>query len=323
MEEWLPYLHAVSNKLGLRHEKHLYDEKLVKFLMKKRKSDRVEDQVVILDIFNPILPHIFDLYEEKLRSKSDDEFDTNVIVKGMPTEDGMFYEKYFLPCCLFLMYQEWLKFNDCQGGDSMADLFTIGSGSATIYLIPEVHGLCLKCAPQVGGRFVCMNSSEISKFNEIVFKRQKNDNFMNRIMRNMHEYSNSSEDEMNCNPFDSDVDEISVGDRYQYNPFESSASDNDNNFNLDGFDCSHCFQSFPGEEFLSLHMKIFHSNKLIQPVFVSDGEELMKTFVHEESQTPKPNITGKSKPKQKAPKNDLPSSKQGTSNYKLRRRLNM
>ena len=60
-----------------------------------------------------------------------DEFQTENLFAGISIEDGSFYNNYFLPSCLFYIYQLWLKKADLGFEKMFNDLFTIGTGSAT------------------------------------------------------------------------------------------------------------------------------------------------------------------------------------------------
>ena len=42
--------------------------------------------------------------------------------------------------------------------------------------------------------------------------------------------------------------------------------------------CEFCHESFPSEDFVNLHVKIFHSVSKVTPVFVDEGEDLMTSF---------------------------------------------
>ena len=116
------------------------DKDLVMFLDKKRKSDVLRAKPAILEIFDSILPNIEELYKEKLCERdSEDEFQVDRICQGTKTEDGSFYVNYFLPSCILFMYQLWLE-SEVAKDDIFNDLFTIGAGSGTMDLFPEVTG---------------------------------------------------------------------------------------------------------------------------------------------------------------------------------------
>ena len=305
----------MSTKLGLRHDKSFLDGKLLTFLAKKRKSNSIGDQISVLEVFDSILPSIYNIYQEKLQSHSNDEFEFD-IVGELSSTDGTFYERYFMPCCIFFMYQEWLKENQFEEGNIYHDLFTQGSGSRTMNKIPEVHGLCLECAPNLGEAFGHMDKSEIHKFNSIVFRKQNDDRFCNQaIMKIMNDDEDISEEHsvVNVNPFDESDEHEDV---YHCNPFEFSDDENYENLFLDG--CEVCFQSFPSEEFVKLHMKIFHPNKKVQPVYVEEGEDLMSTFI-----APEDDINLKVSKVDSSKPRDKKSFKAKSSKYGLRRKLKM
>ena len=314
VEDWQQYLVDVKPKLGLRHDSSFLDGKLVTFLKKKRKSNDLGGKVMSLEIFNEIIPSIYNIYQDMLKDNIEDEFEQDV-AQGTPSLDLLFFENYFLPCCILFMYKEWLQKNEFEEGDIYENLFTIGSGSCSINLTPEVHGFCRECAPEVGAIYGSLKESEIKAFNTIVFRKQKNDKFFNQALRDMmNEDASSSEDVLHCNPFESS-EEL---DGYQCNPFESS-DENNESLDLDG--CDVCWQSFPSPEFVALHKKIFHSTKSVQPVYVEEAEELMTSFIVPDKNQ---KVNKKKIPlKSSASENDKNLSKERSSKYPLRRRLNM
>jgi hypothetical protein len=71
----------------------------VKFVDRKRKSDYLKKQLTNLEVFDCILPDIYDVEN---------------LFAGVSIEDGSFYNNYFLPSCLFYIYQSWLKKSDLE-----------------------------------------------------------------------------------------------------------------------------------------------------------------------------------------------------------------
>ena len=270
----------------LRHNKHLLDGHLVQFLDRKRLSNKITDQITIAGVFESILPKIHQLYVDKLEERDAvDEFQTENVAAGIPTIDGLFYEKYFLPSCLFYMYKEWLKQNDFEEVNMKNDLFVMGSGSMTYTLCPEVHGICTECASSVDLRFESFDESEIQGVNVAVFRMQKRDNFGNPAVIKIiagDSDSNGSSNMVCCNPFNSDSDdEMNKTEPFKCNPFDSS-SDSETEVNLDN--CDICYQSFPSEDYVRIHKKVFHNTKGVKAVFVEEADELMTSFVEEPSQ---------------------------------------
>ena len=89
-EEWLSYLPSVEKKVGLR-ENMSVNENLKTFLDDKRQSSNVQDQVNILEVFEPVVPDIEKMYKKKLEDRNNiEEFDTEKIANGMDIEDGVF-----------------------------------------------------------------------------------------------------------------------------------------------------------------------------------------------------------------------------------------
>ena len=270
----------MSSKLGVRQNKEFLDYDLVKFLDEKRQSESNADQLSILAVFETILPEIYKDYVDKLEQRdTKEEIEFGDFVEGVTAEDGSFYLRYFLPCCIFYIYQEWLKQTGLEEMNIFSELFNLGSGSCTMNLIPEVHGICTDCAPNLGVEFSFMNHFEIMKFNEIIFRKQRENSFrLPTIDDEGWDDEESNNDNVDCNPFESEDDsETHAG--YFCNPFESSDSESDEVINL--YACDFCTQSFPAEEFVQLHMKIFHSTKKVTPLFVDEGEDLMVSLVED------------------------------------------
>jgi hypothetical protein len=276
----------------LRHNKHLLDGHLVQFLDRKRLSSKITDQISISGVFESIFPKIRQLYLDKLEERDAvDEFQTENVAAGIPSIDGLFYEKYFLPSCLFYMYKEWLKHNNFEETNMKNDLFIIGSGSKTYTLYPEVHGICTGCVSSVDLRFESFDESGIKEVNVAVFRMQKRDDFGNPAVTDIlgDGDSNGSNNMVCCNPFNSDSDdEINKTEEFKCNPFDSS-SNSETEENLDN--CDICYQSFPSEDFVKIHKKVFHNTKGVKAIFVAEAEELMTSFVEEPSQKPQsPNV---------------------------------
>ena len=285
-DEWLTYLSIVTGKLDVKEAMDL-DGDLVRFLDKKRKSESHRDQVAILEIFDCIIPEIEEIYNEKLDGRdSEDEFQVDKIVRGVDIKDGTFFTKYFLPSCIFYIYKEWLKCEVAKE-DIFEELFSIGSGSRTDALFPEVLPFCETCA----------DPSEVQQKNLKAFRGQVENEFVRpkTVLPSSDDYSFLSPQKpilkkqitdldegigSGCNPFV--CDEILASPLLpaeKTNPFESDRSEDEGEeLFLDA--CNHCQQSFPSDEFVQLHMKIFHSH-IIKTKFVEDGEDLISTFIEE------------------------------------------
>ena len=287
-DEWLAYLSIVTEKLDVRESMEL-DEDLVNFVDKRRKTEIHVEKVNVCEIFECIFPKIQEIYQEKLDARdSDDEFQVDKIYQGVDIEDGMFFIDYFLPSCIFYIYKEWLK---CEVAKEVVfeELFVLGTGCQTDCLFPEVLPICEECA----------DPSVVQQTNLKAFRGQVENEFVRpkTVLPSSDDYSFLSpqkpilkkqitnlDEEIGsgCNPFVCDeIASSPILPAEKTNPFESDRSeDEDEGEELFLDACNHCQQSFPSDEFVQLHMKIFHSH-IIKTKFVEDGEDLISTFIEE------------------------------------------
>lgn len=268
-EDWLHCLDAVSTKLDVK-EKMQMDEELVRFVKKKNRSENLTKKMNIWELFEPIVPTIRELFDKKMSEREFDAFDDDNIFCGVKIEDGLFYSNSFLPTALVYMYQHWLEFK-VLNADVYNELFSLGTGAMTKTLVPEVSSFCKECADK------SLNDGEIRQLNLAVFKKQIMHKFLDPAFHRFFDkqvddqmkarkLSDDEEETKNCNPFV--IDEENPGDIVRTNPFDS---DDDDLF-LEG--CELCYTTFPSEEFLKFHKKIFHS-KVLATKFVENAEELM------------------------------------------------
>ena len=273
------------------------DKDLVKFLDKKRKSENPRDQVNVFEAFECIFQDIYKLYLEKLEERDNfDEFQVERCIGGVNFQDGVFYDRYVLPSCILLIYRLWLK-QDVDEKDLREECFTIGAGSGTLDLFPEVTGLCINCASTHFPSFHIKSMSEIKQLNINVFEHQKNDKFV--IPRQYSAYSqvipiveegsvfkSRETEQILTNSFEDSVSEVfksSETEQVLINPFEDSVSDEDE---LLVDSCDICFESFPSEEFVALHMKIFHSSNVLKTKYIDSPEELITSFTRDTLNSP-------------------------------------
>ena len=346
-EDWIQYLDSISGKLDIK-EKMKLDQDLVKYLDRKKRSESVVDGLNILEIFEPILPNIREVYENKLAKRDCDEFDENNIFCGIKSEDGMFYSDYFLPSAIYYIYQMWLK-TDVEKLDIFRELFTLGSGSRTKTLTPELSPFCEECADEGmdGGKVrqinlavfksqIChkfLNPSVFGLFVQLSTRREGSDDW--KEVSDVHrEVSDEEKLTEKCNPFlsddDEDDDDSPATPLGRTNPFDATF-DSDEELCLDG--CDQCCATFPSEEFVAFHKKLFHS-KVIKPKFVKHAENLMLSFNElpgnpglspADFSAPKPSSDTKpiAKTSDKRPMLDVEDSSRrcAKSKYKLRKSL--
>ena len=168
------------------------DETLVNFLKKKHKSEDPKIQVSVLETFESILPDIYNVYMEKLDLRDGagfDEFENVRSIGGINTKDGIFYNKFFLPSCVFYIYQMWLEEYGGDTDDIFNECFTIGTGSATRDLFPEVTGLCTVCVGELFPNLQSKTASDIRQININIYKKQKDHHF---FVPNFYSSTNST-----------------------------------------------------------------------------------------------------------------------------------
>jgi hypothetical protein len=285
-EELLSYLPSVKEKVGVK-ENMVLNKNLKKFLDKKIHSSKLQDQVRILEVFESVLPDIRKMYKEKLDERDViDEFEAENISSGVKIEDGVFFDKYFLPSCIVLIYQSWLKI-DLDEETMYHELFTIGAGSMNMSLLPEVTAICEKCADEMFLGCKSKTQTEIRQMNIQIFKKQSALKFVipesGKGLDALGDSDGESDDErVHCNPFDSDEQVSSpkseVSNTAHVNPFDDSEADSENtDVFLDG--CDICCESFPSSQFVELHKSIFHAGPAVKTKFVDNPECLITTFI--------------------------------------------
>ena len=111
-------------------ESGIENETLVTFMKKKRKSEDLKEQISFLGVFDCIFGDLEAMYKRKLeaRDKNLDEFDVEDVAAKRRIEDGVFFQRYFLPYSHILLYRSWLQ-TALEEQVLMNELFTLGAGS--------------------------------------------------------------------------------------------------------------------------------------------------------------------------------------------------
>ena len=94
----------------------------------------------LVDDIRQYLMHLISLVDDD----EEEELDIFHISSGVHPDDIPFFEKSFLPVALFNTYSE-IHPNSSRKA-LMNDVFSIGAGSKTEDLFPEVTALCCLCA---------------------------------------------------------------------------------------------------------------------------------------------------------------------------------
>ena len=273
----------MEKKLGLK-EDFRADDPLVKYLDDKRKSDRFEDQVSILAVFEPILDRVYEIYESKISGRDiQDEFSVESLAGGLDITDGVFYRDYFMQSAVYYMYESWLD-SEVDSVTIFRDLFDVGAGTGTLDLFPEVNGICEECAAGHFERFKLLGIHDIQKTNKLVFSSQKNHSFTNpnKLGFVLGDMSDDSCEMLICNPFDDEDEVLSSSPSLKQdlesivNPFLDDESETSESFS---YSCEICSSPFPSEDFVDLHKKVFHAGQVVPLTYVEDAESLITSFV--------------------------------------------
>ena len=292
------------NVLDVKEKMPVIPVTLQTFLNKQHRATSSQDSFSVNELFEVLLPSIKDLYMIKVDERdSNDEFgldsmkdnyDIGKLAAGMQSEDLMFYERTFMPAALFFIYAEIHKELDVGEEELCKDMFSIGAGSKTYDLLPELAAACPLCITNIcDGMF---EPEEVHSLNKGVFMQQVRDNFSfenltfgsesSANLRIQHEDDELSQSESICNPF-SGVNKI----------FECGLPSDDESA---VYECNLCLKEFTRNDFLQFHTEVFHGSKsakevrfsrvsnvseavvtqVVKPTFVDDEvPELMKTFV--------------------------------------------
>ena len=248
----------MENVLDVKEKMAPVPNCLSKFLERKFKSSSLRDQYAINDLFDMLLPHIKDLYNSKLKHfECTDEFEIDQlsldkIVAGTCLKDGLFYEKTFVPAALFFVYKQVHNFYDKEE-DLLEDIFTIGAGSMTDNLVPEVVPVCEFCIHSLSGTDEQYNSEDVDNMNKIVLKKQVSDKFILEDFIFNIESSVSSHTTF-INPFSNDIlDEL---------PAEGGCYETIDSDESEKFECELCRKQFTQLDFVQYHKRLFHKSNI-------------------------------------------------------------
>ena len=278
---WKEMFTKSVTSLDVKEKMNQLDTDLKNFLKKKFKASGPKDQFSICGILEFLVSDVRQLYQIKLdeRDSEVDEFNTDQIYQGILPEDLLYFNKVFLPAALFFTYLSGHPNSDRNA--LMNDIFTIGSGSQTDLLEPELTAVCKVCAAEKG--FEHFNEKEIELLNMKILEVQIKKKFHSSFKMI---YSDSSD--MGS----------SVGSDFWFNPFSSSSSldenlevskesglhENEIVHNLK-FSCNLCEKKFSSDDFLGFHKECFHkTSPVVKSVtFVGEPQDLITSFCHEPS----------------------------------------
>ena len=285
-EEWLRMFDKIKIKLKTKKNfslDHDMPPGLSEFLKSKFSDMTLTGQFSVSDIFNDNFDSSVHSYYLKIIAEQDtnmDEFDEENIVDGISFADINFYRKIFLPLSVFYTYQEMHQQTTALR-DLMEECFSIGAGSRTMDLFPEVNAYCEVCCPELW-------NSKFKRLNLLVFKEQVENNFSLPIDTD----DDDSEKEFM-------VKNVEKGSEIGINPFLSDSSSKSSDEDVFGdvntepidtcvhktFKCSNCPKAFSKEVFLKMHLDIFHDSKrkvTTEIQFVSEPVDLITSFCRDD-----------------------------------------
>ena len=264
-EEWLECFEAVKHTLDVKEKMDPIDEEFQSFLETKFHPKILKNQFSIAAHLRSLESHVKQYYDEKLNKRleeNEDEFDVENIFQGVKSEDGMFYLRVFLPAAIFRSYS--IKHPNVKRITLMHEAFTLGAGSRTEDLSPELTALCSFCSGS-DPDFTSYSVEDIECVNKQVFLLQLQDRF------HLQSRHSSSESSVNTNDFKNEGFEL-------FNPFDASSSDSDE-VEATSYPCTICTKSFSKHEYLKFHMECFHSKKTSLSVkYAAEADELITSF---------------------------------------------
>ena len=264
-EEWISCFEAVKDTLDVKEKMDQLDQEFLSFLESKFNSQNLKSLFSITPCISSLEKHIKKFYDEKINQRleeNDDEFDVENVFQGVHSKDLIFYQRVFLPAAIFRSYH--VKHPDVKRITLMQEAFSLGTGSRTEDLIPEITALCSICSTN-DPEFATFSAEDIECFNKHVFLLQLADGFHLKSRIGSSESSVASKDFKN-------------EDFPWYNPFDGTSSESEE-MEIMSNACTICTKVFSKQEFLKFHMECFHTNKSsISVKFTSDGNELITSF---------------------------------------------
>ena len=306
-DDWLNAFDQIKSKLGTKEMQKELSENFSLFLDSKFAGSH-EKQFSTPEIMDHLEDPVWKYYKSLLseRDQVDDEFDFS-LGGEIKQDDICFFTRRFYPTALLLSYS--LLHHMAEPTELMGEVFTIGYGSKTYSLFPEICGVCFDCISErfQSEKLQKLSPEQIRLYNKHILKAQQKDWYA------IGKYQSDSSDEEST-PADNtaakdspapptNIRSTSVSSDkqslFEFNPFivNTDINSSDSNFggskcesnasqnvsqDLFAHTCIYCGKTFTKEVFVSMHVEIFHqSSKKVVPKFVRDGEDLMTTFVND------------------------------------------
>ena len=277
--DWKTAFTKIEHKLDVLGKMKL-DEDFKSYLDLKFKQTSLVKAFSVTPILEFLDSDIRRLYKRRMDARAgeeEDEFSEQSVFDGMRPENMSHFSRVFLPAAYFYTYLEIHSEDDRL--DLMDDVFTIGSGSMTHDLFPEVTGICVKCA--VDQKYANFSETDIDTYNIKLLEQMEINKFKTSLER-----WDSSESEGNESSFSKEM--------FWYNPFDSSSSSEDvlsetpleeTKTVSSEYACQDCTKVFSKKEYLIFHRECFHKGDLPHSVqFVGDPPDLITSF-HQDSET--------------------------------------
>ena len=304
-DDWLNAFDQIKSKLGTKETLKDLSEKFALFLDSKFAGSH-ERQFSTPEIMDHLEDPVWKYYKSLLLERDQvDEFDFS-LGGEIKQEDIFFFTRRFYPTALMLSYS--LLHHMAEPTELMGEVFTIGYGSKTYSLFPEICGVCFDCISErfQSEKLQKLSPEQIRLYNQHILKAQQKDWYaIGKYQSDSSEEESTSED--NTAAKDGTATPTTIRSRslssdkqslFEFNPFIVNTDINSSDSNVGGSKCdsntsqnvgqdlfshacSYCGKTFSKEVFVSMHVEIFHqSSKKVVPKFVCDGEDLMTTFVN-------------------------------------------
>ena len=142
-DAWISHFNDIKGKLDTRENMQL-DNDLQCFLDSKFAVSDLKKGFRVARIFDKLDQPIREFYDVMLKDRDSkvDEFSIDCFA-GVSPEDLRFFERRFYPAALFYTYCQV----HCTGDqhDLMNEVFSLGAGSKTMSMMPEITGICREC----------------------------------------------------------------------------------------------------------------------------------------------------------------------------------
>ena len=279
LKEWLHLFNQVKPNLQLEDDdlkfKHNNDEFFV-LLEEKLTCTELTERFAISGLFSDEFLDQVRIFFQSMVDEKRDEFDFDFL-SGRKSKEALFLQRTFLPTAVFVTYSK--KHTGASTSSLFHDCFSIGSGSRSVDLIPEVHGFCPVC------------SNDSYSMNRKIFSLQVKNEFKICIDDDASFTSADDQDDDTIKSSSKVINKV-------FNPFILSDSSEDEDVldlscggsksNTSGqtFRCQYCTKEFSKPKFKETHTVIFHGAKQQRVEFVAEPVDLITSFSAPEVSTP-------------------------------------